>query len=198
MSNEELMRRFADGDDSALGELCERNMSLVGSRARLIAGEYGCAGQKETLSDMESEGMLAFFQCVTSGRYDESKGKLTTFVVPFIDGAIRSHAKKELRYAGMIVSEEQLDEKSPDTSVEDTVRRRLETEEMRRYFDSLSKRDRDILGKCFGVFGYHKEPLREIAMYHMVKEDAVEKAKRRAQAKLGEQMLAPRELGEEE
>ena len=47
--------------------------------------------------------------------------------------------------------------------------------------------------KCFGVFGYQKEPLREIAMYHMAKEDAVEKAKRRAQTKLGEQMVAPRE-----
>lgn len=203
MSNEELMRRFADGDDSALSELCEQNLGLIRSRVRLIAGEYGCAGQKETLSDMESEGMLAFFQCVTSGRYDEPKGKLTTYAVPFIDGAIRSYAKKELRYAGMTVSEEsgseeQPDKKSPEASVEETVRRRLETEEMRRYFDSLSKRDRDILGKCFGVFGYQKEPLREIAMYHMVKEDAVEKAKRRAQAKLGEQILAPRESGEEE
>ena len=35
------------------------------------------------------------------------------------------------------------------------------------------------------------EPLKDIAMYHMVKEDAVEKAKRRAQDKLGEKMLSP-------
>ena len=67
MSHEELMRRFADGDDSALSELCEQNMGLVGSRARLIAGEYGCAGQKETLSDMESEGMLAFSNASPAG-----------------------------------------------------------------------------------------------------------------------------------
>ena len=69
-------------------------------------------------------------------------------------------------------------------SVEETVRRKIETEEMRRYFESLPKRDRDIVGKCFGVFGYRKEPLRDIAMYHMITEDAVEKAKRRALLKL--------------
>jgi len=40
---------------------------------------------------------------------------------------------------------------------------------------------------------YQKEPLRDIAMYHMVKEDAVEKAKRRAQEKLGEKMSSPEE-----
>ena len=60
----------------------------------------------------------------------------------------------------------------------------METEEMRRHFERLPKRDRDILGKCFGIFGYQKESLRDIAMYHMVNEDAVEKAKRRALDKL--------------
>ena len=197
MSNEELMRQFAGGDVSAFGELCEQNMALVSSRVRLIAGEYGCEGQKETLSELESEGMLAFAKCVSGGRYDESQGKLTTYVVPFIDGAIRRYAKKELRLAGMTADDEdaeQLSERKDDAvSVEEAVRRKMETEEMRRYFDSLPKRDRDILGKCFGVFGYRKEPLKDIAMYHMVGEDAVEKAKRRAQDKLGEKMSSPDE-----
>ena len=195
MSNEELMRRFAEGDVSAFGELCEQNMALVSGRVRLIAKEYGCEGQKETLSELESEGMLAFVECVSSGRYDESQGKLTTYVVPFIDGAIRRYAKKELRLAGVTaddVDAEQLSEQEDDAvSVEETVRRKMETEEMRQFFESLSKRDRDILGKCYGVFGYQKEPLKDIAMYHMVKEDAVEKAKRRAQEKLGEKMSPP-------
>ena len=197
MSNEELMRRFAEGDVSAFGELCEQNMALVSNRAHLIAKEYGCEGQKETLSELESEGMLAFVECVSSGRYDESKGKLTTYVVPFIDGAIRRYAKKELRLAGVTaddVDAEQLSEQEDDAvSVEETVRRKMETEEMRQFFESLSKRDRDILGKCYGVFGYQKEPLRDIAMYHMVKEDAVEKAKHRAQEKLGEKLSPPEE-----
>lgn len=190
MSNEELMRRLASGDESALEELTERNMGLICGRARLIAREYGCEGQKETLSELEGEGMVAFFECIRSGKYDESKGKLTTYVVPFIDGAIRRYAKRELRFAGAITedeieSAEELSEQEDESvSVEETVHRAMETEEMRRNFESLPKRDRDILGKCFGVFGYQKEALRDIAMYHMVSEDAVEKAKRRAQDKL--------------
>ena len=187
MSNEELMRRFAEGDASAFGELCEQNMALISSRARQIAGEYGCAEQKETLSDLESEGILAFAECVSGGWYDESQGKLTTYVVPFIDGAMRRYVKKELRLAGMTADDESA-EQPADASTEGTVHRKMETEEMCRYFDSLSKRERDILGKCFGVFGYQKEPLRDIAMYHMIGEDAVEKAKRRAQDKLGKLM----------
>ena len=197
MSNEELMRRFTEGDASAFGELCEQNMALVRSRARLIAGEYGCEGQKETLSELESEGMLAFAECVSGGRYDESRGKLTTYVVPFIDGAIRRYAKKELRLAGMTADAEDAEQlsgrKDAAASVDEAVRRKMETEEMRRYFESLPKRDRDILGKCFGVFGYQKEALRDIAMYHMVKEDAVKKAKRRVQDKLGEKLPSPEE-----
>ena len=52
---------------------------------------------------------------------------------------------------------------------------------MRRCFDSLSKREKDIIGKSFGVYDYPKESQRDIAMYHMIKEKAAEKAKRRVQ-----------------
>ena len=36
------------------------------------------------------------------------------------------------------------------------------------------------------MFGYEKQPLRDIAMYHMMREDAVEKAKARALKKMKE------------
>ena len=48
------------------------------------------------------------------------------------------------------------------------------------------KKDRDILGKAYGVFGYSEATLKEIGMYHMMKESAVEKAKNRAVEKLRE------------
>ena len=43
-----------------------------------------------------------------------------------------------------------------------------------------------ILGKTCGVFGYSEASLKEIGMYHMMKESAVEKAKSRAVEKLRE------------
>lgn len=67
---------------------------------------------------------------------------------------------------------------------EQVVYRRVCIELLRELFDALPKKDRDILGKCYGIFGFEKTPLKEIGMYHMMKESAVEKAKDRAIKKL--------------
>ena len=66
------------------------------------------------------------------------------------------------------------------------VYRKVCIELLRELFDTLSKKDRDILGKICGVFGYPEATLKEIGMYHMMKESAVEKAKNRAVEKLRE------------
>ena len=65
-------------------------------------------------------------------------------------------------------------------SAEQIVYRKVCIELLRELFDALPKRDRDILGKCYGVFGFPQTPLKDIGMYHMMKESAVEKAKKRA------------------
>ncbi len=69
-------------------------------------------------------------------------------------------------------------------SAEQVVYRKVCIELLRELFDALPKKDRDILGKSYGVFGYPEAALKEIGMYHMMKESAVEKAKSRAVEKL--------------
>ena len=71
-------------------------------------------------------------------------------------------------------------------SAERAVYRKVCIELLRELFDALPKKDRDILGKACGVFGYPEATLKEIGMYHMMKESAVEKAKNRAVEKLRE------------
>ena len=71
-------------------------------------------------------------------------------------------------------------------SAEQSVYRKVCIELLRELFDTLPKKDRDILGKTCGVFGYSEATLKEIGMYHMMKESAVEKAKSRAIEKLRE------------
>ena len=71
-------------------------------------------------------------------------------------------------------------------SAEQAVYRKICIELLRELFDALPKKDRDILGKTCGVFGYPEATLKEIGMYHMMKESAVEKAKSRAVEKLRE------------
>ena len=67
---------------------------------------------------------------------------------------------------------------------EKAFNRIFQWELLKELFDTLPKKDRDILGKSFGVFGYPEETLRDIGMYHMMKESAVEKARKRALKKL--------------
>ena len=69
-------------------------------------------------------------------------------------------------------------------SAERAVYRKVCIELLRELFDTLPKKDRNILGKAYGVFGYSEAALKEIGMYHMMKESAVEKAKNRAVEKL--------------
>lgn len=71
-------------------------------------------------------------------------------------------------------------------SAEQAVYRKVCIELLRELFDALPKKDRNILGKTCGVFGYPEATLKEIGMYHMMKESAVEKAKNRAVEKLRE------------
>ena len=252
MTNEGLMCRLSEGDESALDKLCENNRVLVRERARRIALTYNCVrfheqGQqtdytKETLSELESVGMLAFIECIRSGRYDSELGSLTTYAVPFIDGAMRRHLEsslgtlsldrgsmtqvrrvQRLHYGqgkSMVDIAEELGISEPEaakhavypthflsvhdltdadedndvfyyiaedrsnTSPDEIIYRRIRMEYLRELFDALPRKERDILGKCYGVFGYPKTPLGEIAMYHMMKVDAVEKAKERALKKL--------------
>ena len=69
-------------------------------------------------------------------------------------------------------------------SAERAVYRKVCIELLRELFDTLPKKDRDILGKSYGVFRYREATLKEIGMYHMMKESAVEKAKDRPVKKL--------------
>lgn len=62
-------------------------------------------------------------------------------------------------------------------SAEDAVIRALTMKCLQEEFMQLSKRDQDILGRHFGVYGFPKSDLREIAMRNRMKESGVEKAR---------------------
>ena len=246
MTNEELISRLADGDESALAKLCSKNDGLIRVRAKEIAKSYNCfrytknykldAYTADMIEDLCGVGYVAFIECIRSGNYNREKGLLTTFVTPFIDGAMRRHMEtslgtlsldrddmamarnaqrlynSEYMDVGEIAAELNISDKDAvryisyathflgfedlsdddsdvfeylleDKSAEDPaliIYRRERMKLFKELFDALPKKDRDILGKCYGVFGYQKEPLKSIAMYHLMKVDAVEKSKNTA------------------
>ena len=252
MTNEELLERIANGEEAALAKLSLMNTGLVKDRARLIARQYHCLRQtkygglsdyaKETLSELESVGKLALVECVRAGGYDPEKGRFTTYITPFLDGAMRRHLERSMgtlsldrdsmgvvrkaqnRYHQKGQSVEEIckaldisfraatraiaypthffsvyDLQNPDDdddiferlastrlsgSAEDAVTHTLTMECLLEKFLKLSKKDRDILGRYFGVYGFPKSDLREIAMRNLMKESGVEKAKDQAVERL--------------
>ena len=248
MTNEELLERITNGDEAALTKLCLVNTGLVKDRAWLIARQHHCLRQtkygglsdyaKETLSELESVGKLALVECVRAGGYDAEKGRFTTYVTPFLDGAMRRHlecsmgtlsldrdsmglvrkmqrlyyqegkklseicvslgisfrvAARAVAYPTHFFSVYDLQDPDDDGDVyerlttnrlsgsaEDAVIRALTMKCLREEFMRLSKRDQEILGRYFGVYGFPKSDLREIAMRNRMKEPGVEKAKEQA------------------
>ena len=248
MTNEELLEQISNGDDAALAKLSLMNTGLVKDRARLIARQYHCLRQtkygglsdyaKETLSELESVGKLALVECVRTGNYKTEKGRFTTYVTPFLDGAMRRHLERSMGTLaldrdsmGLVRKAQRLyyqegkepseicaslgipfravvraitypthffsvyDLQGPDDdgdiferlastrlsgSAEDAVIRMVTMECLREEFLRLSKRDRDILGRYFGVYGFPKADLQEIAVRNLLKESGVEKAKDQA------------------
>ena len=248
MTNEELLERIANGEEAALAKLSLMNTGLVKDRARLIARQYHCLRQtkygslsdyaKETLSELESVGKLALVECVRAGGYDAEKGRFTTYVTPFMDGAMRRHLECSMGTLaldrdsmGLVRKAQRLyyqegkepreicaslgipfraaaraitypthffsvyDLQGPDDdgdiferiastrlsgSAEDAVIRMVTMECLREEFLRLSKRDQDILGRYFGVYGFPKADLQEIAVRNLLKESGVEKAKDQA------------------
>ena len=257
MSGQKLLDRIAQGDQAALTELCDSHAELVQKRAQWIARQYNCLRPsnhggwsdytKETLSELESVGMLALIECARNDGYDSTKGTFGAYITPFLNGAMRRHLESSMgtlsldrdsmglvRKAQMLyhrdgkeMSEiaEELDiscseasravaypthffsvydlpipEEGGDifeylqshrlsASAGEIVLRALTMECLREQFQRLSKREQDILGRSFGVFGYTKADLREIAVRNRLREDGVEKAKKQALKKLRERCL---------
>ena len=257
MSDQELLDRIAQGDQAALVELCDSYAELIRKRAQWIARQYNCLRPsnrggwsdytKEALSGVESVGMLALIECARMGGCDRTKGTFGTYIVPFMDGAMRRHLESSMgtlsldrdsmglvRKAQMLyhrdgkemseIAEElgitlaevaravaypthffsvydlPIPEEDGDifeylmsdrmsVSAEEIALRVLTMKSLREQFQSLSKRAQDILGRSFGVFGYTKTDLREIAIRNRLREDGVEKAKKQALKKLRERCL---------
>ena len=254
MTNEELVRRYYDGDEATLEKLYHKNLGLIRSIAKETAADFSCltvdehhpnqfsAYTKTVLDDLCGEGVLELLTRIQSREYDESRAVLTTYLYPHLRGRMTRWLEQDLgcmalskdemaavrqaqrlyhvawkdtgeiaeelgisearvsryvRYNTHFLGVHDLVPESYDgdpyerlmpgmlsVSAERAVYRKVCVEFLRELFDALSKKGRDILGKTCGVFGYSEATLKEIGMYHMMKESAVEKAKNRTVEKL--------------
>ena len=99
MTNEDLIARYYAGEDTRW-QLYNRIRNLISSIARRVAVSYYCmqftdtygkrtAYTKQILEDLRDEGMLEFFRVIDLRKYDPAQGMFTTYIYPFLEGAMR-------------------------------------------------------------------------------------------------------------
>ena len=207
MTNEELLQRHMNGDGSALEQLFEQNTGLIKRIAEKCLMDFGYLSQDagdsgnaashigELRQELFSEGALAFFEQIQSSTYDPSRGKLTTFLYPFIKGAmyrwLEQYKNDEIRIVSICDltpdGEDSEPFEFPDTqsqSVDQIVYQKICLESLQELFDGLSERDKSILGHSFGTYGYKKYSLNELGLKEILTMDGVIKARETALLRL--------------
>ena len=248
MTNEELLRQYYAGDDSAFETLYKRNIGFIKKIAVEAATDFHCVQHQTTgkekytaytdiiLNDLCAEGAAEFWDRIQRREFDERKAQLTTYLYPHLKGRMyrwleqnigpMALSKEEMTAvrqaqklyhenwkdtsevaAEMGLSEEQaakhigynthslsvydlvLDTENSDPfeflmqdslaiPVDRIVHRKICIEYLEELFDQLSAKDKYILGHSYGVYGYEKHSIDQIAMREMLTHDGVTKAKK--------------------
>ena len=176
MTNEELYRQYLSGDTEAFEQLYLQMQGFIASVAKDAAQSFGCT-DKETLDELCAEGALELCECLSTGAYDENRGKLTTYLHPFLRGKMYRYLEANLGAAALPKDEMQRVKQA----------QRLHKEELLpldEVAQTLSAKDRAILGHTYGVFGYEKLSTDELGLREMLSPDGVTKARKAALERL--------------
>ena len=176
MTNEELYRQYLSGDTEAFEQLYLQMQGFIASVAKDAAQSFGCS-DKETLDELCAEGALELCERLSVGAYDENRGKLTTYLHPFPRGKMYRYLEANLGAAVLPKDEMQRLKQA----------QRLHKEELLpldEVAQTLSAKDRAILGHTYGVFGYEKLSADELGLREMLSPDGVTKARKAALERL--------------
>ena len=176
MTNEELYRQYLSGDAEAFEQLYLQMQGFIAFVAKDAAQSFGCS-DKETLDELCAEGALELCECLSIGVYDEDRGKLTTYLHPFLRGKMYRYLEANLGAAALPKDEMQRVKQA----------QRLHKEELLpldEVAQTLSAKDRAILGHTYGVFGYEKLSADELGLREMLSPDGVTKARKAALERL--------------
>ena len=176
MTNEELYRQYLSGDTEAFEQLYLQMQGFIASVAKDAAQSFGCS-DKEILDELCAEGALELCERLSTGEYDEERGKLTTYLHPFLRGKMYRYLEANLGAAALPKDEMQRVKQAQRLHKEEN----LSPDEVAQM---LGAKDRAILGHTYGVFGYEKLSADELGLREMLSPDGVTKAKKAALERL--------------
>lgn len=100
MTNEELYRQYLSGNAEAFEQLYLQMQGFIASVAKDAAQSFGCA-DKEMLDELCAEGALELCERLSTGEYDENRGKLTTYLHPFLRGKMYRYLEANVGAAAL-------------------------------------------------------------------------------------------------
>ena len=100
MTNEELYQKYITGDEDAFEQLYLQLQKFILSVAAESARSFGRSDQ-DTLDELCAEGALELCECLSTGAYDEDRGKLTTYLHPFLRGKMYRYLEANLGAAAL-------------------------------------------------------------------------------------------------
>lgn len=95
MTNEELYRQYLSGNAEAFERLYLQMQGFIASIAKDAAQSFGCS-DKEILDELCAEGALELCERLSVEEYDEERGKLTTYLHPFLRGKMYRYLEANL------------------------------------------------------------------------------------------------------
>lgn len=184
MTNEELFIQYKDGSTEALGALYTQLQKFIRSIANELTADTSL---REELCGVGAE---AFVRIIDG--FDPALGlRLTTYIYTPIRYSMLGWLND---HYGYINNADEFDEHCFEDEYADdaeaVVLSGIKQEILERSFNSLSARDRYILGHFYGAFGYARQSLDDIAFAESLRLDGAEKAKSAALARLRESFFA--------
>ncbi len=100
MTNEELILKVYDGNETILEKLYNKNIGFIRSIAKEVAVSFNCYSKvadyphkltpysKGIIEELFNEGLIEFFSCLCKKEYDPSRAKLTTYLYPRLKGVM--------------------------------------------------------------------------------------------------------------
>lgn len=185
-------------------ELYLQNKELIEACADKLCRRFHCEQLRE---DFVSVGAVALL--THADKYNPDSGAaISTFLYPYIVGAMRRELEKSLysislskrEFEGLLErgalgfcslndnyddsGEPVMQLTNPNTDVERTVFQALYIEILAQEFEKLSFKEREILGGFYGVFDHKEQPLAALGEEFDLTENAAAKAKDKALKKL--------------
>lgn len=166
MTNEELMQAYVDGDDNAIEGLYNNNIKYI-KKILYTKLKEAKIMNRAFAKDCESIAVIELYRLIRNKKYDKNKALFITYITRYIERVINLQIIKYNKLSETI-SLDYLNEQDHWNPIPQSLEFKtfniIALEMLRELFLSLTEREQDLLGAYYGIYGYEKLSIDEIAI----------------------------------